>query len=74
MINLKTAKALALGIARIGFGKPSMAKLTSSRRRALPTKEFALPGRKYPIDTENRARNTLRGGVARAALDLADRN
>lgn len=35
-----------------------MAKLTSKRRNALPTKEFALPGeRKYPVDTKARAIN-----------------
>lgn len=33
-----------------------MAKLTTKRRKALPTKKFALPGeRKYPVDTRNRA-------------------
>ena len=37
-----------------------MAKLTTKRRKALPTKSFAVPGRRaYPIDTANRARNAL---------------
>jgi hypothetical protein len=36
-----------------------MARLTCSRRKALPGKDFALPGRNYPIDTENHARNAL---------------
>jgi hypothetical protein len=35
-----------------------MAKLTSSRRKKLPAKKFALSGsRKYPIDTRARAAN-----------------
>lgn len=36
-----------------------MAKLTARQRRKLPGKSFALPGRRYPLDTENRARNAL---------------
>lgn len=37
-----------------------MARLSSRRRRKLPKKSFALPGkRKYPIDTKKRARNAL---------------
>ena len=37
-----------------------MAKITSKARKALPDSAFALPGkRKYPLDTENRARNAL---------------
>jgi len=36
-----------------------MARLTAARRRALPTAKFALPGRRYPIDTRNRAANAL---------------
>jgi hypothetical protein len=41
-----------------------MAKLSASRRRALPARAFAYPRvRKYPIDTVARARNAL----ARAA-------
>jgi hypothetical protein len=37
-----------------------MAPLTTERRNALPTKEFASPkDRAYPIDTANRARNAL---------------
>jgi hypothetical protein len=46
-----------------------MAKLTTKQRKALPTKEFALPGKgksmggkgtgAYPIDTEARGRNAL---------------
>ncbi|MBS0219149.1 MAG: hypothetical protein JSR91_00255 [Proteobacteria bacterium] len=36
-----------------------MSKLTTKRRNALATSEFALPGRRYPIDTPNRGRNAL---------------
>jgi hypothetical protein len=36
-----------------------MAALTSRRRNKLPTSTFALPGRRYPLDTANRARNAL---------------
>ena len=36
-----------------------MAKLTAKARNALKGSSFALPGRRYPIDTANRARNAL---------------
>lgn len=36
-----------------------MGKLSSSARKKLPKSEFAVPGRKYPIDTANRGRNAL---------------
>lgn len=36
-----------------------MAKLTAAARRALPKKEFALPGGRYPIEDKNHARNAL---------------
>jgi len=37
-----------------------MAKLTSAKRNALPTKSFAEPKqRKYPINDANHARNAL---------------
>lgn len=37
-----------------------MSKLTSQDRRDLPTKSFALPGRRaYPIQNANHARNAL---------------
>jgi len=39
-----------------------MAKLTSKRRNAPATSQFALPGRKYPLDTANRATNALARG------------
>jgi hypothetical protein len=44
-----------------------MAKLTSARRKALPTKAFAGPDRSYPIDTANRARNALARGAQHAS-------
>lgn len=34
-------------------------KLTTPKRNALPTKVFALPGRKYPIEDKSHARNAL---------------
>lgn len=36
-----------------------MAKLTASARNAIPTKSFALPGRRYPIEDKSHARNAL---------------
>ena len=40
-----------------------MAKLSTKERKALPAKEFALPGGRYPIEDASHARNAL----ARAA-------
>ena len=36
-----------------------MAKLTAKTRNAIPGKEFALPGRRYPIEDKSHARNAL---------------
>ena len=36
-----------------------MAKLTTKRRKALPKSSFALPKRRYPIDTRARGANAL---------------
>jgi hypothetical protein len=36
-----------------------MAKLTTKKRKGLPTKDFAVPGRKYPINDPAHARNAL---------------
>jgi hypothetical protein len=36
-----------------------MATLTAAKRNSLPTKTFALPGRRYPINDPNHARNAL---------------
>lgn len=36
-----------------------MAKLTTDKRNALPSSTFAVPGRKYPINDPNHARNAL---------------
>ncbi len=37
-----------------------MAKLTTEARKAIPTKSFALPGRRaYPIEDESHARDAL---------------
>lgn len=36
-----------------------MEKLTTKARKAIPTGEFALPGRRYPIEDKSHARNAL---------------
>lgn len=36
-----------------------MAKLTGAERDKLPSDDFALPGRHYPIHDENHARDAL---------------
>lgn len=36
-----------------------MAKLTTQARKHLATSSFALPGRRYPIEDKNHARNAL---------------
>jgi hypothetical protein len=54
-----------------------MAKITAARRKALPSSDFALPGKgegpsgkgagSYPIDTIGRARNALARGAQHAS-------
>lgn len=44
-----------------------MARLTSARRKALPTGDFALPGRRYPLNDKNHARNALSRASANAS-------
>ena len=36
-----------------------MAKLSKAARKEIPTGEFALPGRRYPIEDKAHARNAL---------------
>lgn len=36
-----------------------MAKLTAKSRDAIPGSDFALPGRRYPIENASHARNAL---------------
>lgn len=36
-----------------------MAKLTAEARKRIPSKDFALPGGRYPIEDKNHARNAL---------------
>ena len=36
-----------------------MAKLTTKARKAISSKNFALPGRRYPIEDRPHARNAL---------------
>ncbi len=38
---------------------PNMPKLTTRARKALPNRDFALPGRKYPIEDKAHAENAL---------------
>ena len=37
----------------------AMAKLTAKTRNAIPGKDFALAGRRYPIEDKSHARNAL---------------
>jgi len=34
-------------------------RLTAKTRKALPSKDFALPGRRYPVEDKSHARNAL---------------
>lgn len=36
-----------------------MSKLTTGRRAEIPGKDFALPGRRYPVEDASHARNAL---------------
>lgn len=36
-----------------------MVNLTTKARKALPAKDFAVPGRKYPVENASHARNAL---------------
>lgn len=36
-----------------------MSKLTAAARRAIPKRDFALPGGRYPIEDASHARNAL---------------
>jgi len=36
-----------------------MAKLTTAERKRLPKKDFALPGRRYPVNDRSHAANAL---------------
>lgn len=36
-----------------------MAKLNAAARKKIPTKDFAVAGRKYPIEDKSHARNAL---------------
>lgn len=43
-----------------------MAKLGSKERNSLPGSDFALPGRKYPIEDKGHAKAALSRGAANA--------
>lgn len=36
-----------------------MARLTAKARKAIPSGDFALPGRRYPVEDKAHARNAL---------------
>lgn len=40
-------------------GYKSGGKLSSKKRNSLPEDDFALPGRRYPVNDKNHARNAL---------------
>ena len=40
-------------------GGRKMGKLTTKARKAIPTGDFALPGRRYPVENASHARNAL---------------
>lgn len=44
-----------------------MAKLTAKARKAIPAKNFALPGGRYPIEDASHARNALARASANAS-------
>jgi hypothetical protein len=41
--------------------------ISAKKRKSLPAQDFALPGKKYPIDTVKRARNALSRGAQNAS-------
>ena len=47
-----------------------MAKLTSKARNMLPAKDFAGPGRSYPINDATHARNALARASQHASAEL----
>ncbi len=44
---------------RAAHGEKASGRLTSADRHALPAKDFALPGERYPIEDKSHARNAL---------------
>jgi len=42
-----------------GVSATAMTKLTAATRKKIPTGDFALPGRRYPVEDEAHARNAL---------------
>ena len=41
----------------MGWDASLLAKLTTARRKGLPTKDFAGPGRSYPVENKSHARD-----------------
>lgn len=46
-----------------------MAALTTTKRNALPDSDFALPGRRYPLENESHARDALSRASANASTE-----
>jgi uncharacterized protein YdaT len=49
-------EAIAIANKHAAKGKPKMARLTSKERSKLPAKDFAGPGRSYPVEDKAHAR------------------
>lgn len=68
--DIKKAAAMRLEQMKGGAIKDPPAKkqhhLTAKQREAIPTKDFALPGRRYPIEDKAHARNALARGAQHA--------
>lgn len=54
-----TSETVAFTAAKIGGLRTRMGKLTTAARKKIPAGSFALPGRRYPIEDPNHARNAL---------------
>lgn len=69
--SIKKAAAMRLEQMHGGAIKDPPAKaqkhLTAKQREAIPTKDFALPGRRYPIEDKAHARNALARGAQHAS-------
>ena len=50
-----------------------MAKLTTAKRKAIPSKDFAGPDRSYPINDASHARNALARVAQHGTVELKRR-
>jgi hypothetical protein len=57
--NAQEAAMMSPGLINRAAPKKNSGPLTTKKRKALPTSTFALPGRRYPINDPNHARNAL---------------